>query len=961
MSSLYSRGSEWRKWDLHFHTPSSFDYKYKSATPSQIINTLIENEIALVAITDHHAINIDFINKLKNESKDRITILPGIELRTELGGSDCVHIIGIFPEYADLDLLQVKLIGHLNITEQDIQQIGNDKLYVPYKDAFNKIIELGGIISIHAGEKTNGLKEIKNIWPHFQQFKKDISSSYIDIFEVGKLTDVEEYYEIVYPNIGFELPLVLCSDNHDIRDYTLRQNCWFKANPTFHGLKQILIEPTERVFIGDKPLALDRLEKNQDKIIRTIEIKKNDKSQLDENWFATKIDINPELVAIIGNKGSGKSALADIISLMGNTKNDNFSFLTNKRFKKRNPINRASCFKARLTWYNNTQVIYDPIDKMPDIEQPEKIKYIPQNFLDKVCNEFDNSFQSELYNVIFSHIPPEIKHGSKSLEELYNGQIYGQNESINILKEKIHKINEKIVSYQYLTSDSYKQKIMHLYTQKVEEIKTHTKIKPIKVKDPSKEEAVKKENEEILIQLNELNKEFDSVNKNILQKSDNLSLVNKKIDGYNAIKNTVQNIHMYIDEQIKIIKDKFELVSLKVTDILSLKSDISLINNRLEELNTDKIELLKFFDENLETSLVYKIKVINKKKEALEKSLSVHQKAFEAYKTNLREWKDAHILLYGSIEKDKTYYYYKSLLRRIPNEFVTFLDSLKKERVEMSTEIYKKKLEMLSFYKTYYSYIQNRLNKHPLSIKKLLKITFSAKLEYGNFLDQFLEKVNQARKGPFFSKEEGDKNIKDRIDNTDFDEEESAILFITSIIDDMFSQNGDEGRYKKTIDEQLVQSVSEVDFYDFVFSMEYIDPMFSILWDNKDLNQLSPGEKGILLLVFYLLLETNNIPIVFDQPEENLGSETISSIVVPCIKEARKNRQVIIVTHNPNLAVYCDADQVIYAEMHKDKKNEIIYISGAIEDENINPHLVNTLEGTRPAFKNRGQKYDIFN
>ena len=93
------RGSVWRKWDLHFHTPSSYDYGNKSRTNQEIIEAIAQNGLSIVAITDHHNIDIDRISEMKSLGEaDKITILPGIELRTDKGGSEAIHIIGIFGE-----------------------------------------------------------------------------------------------------------------------------------------------------------------------------------------------------------------------------------------------------------------------------------------------------------------------------------------------------------------------------------------------------------------------------------------------------------------------------------------------------------------------------------------------------------------------------------------------------------------------------------------------------------------------------------------------------------------------------------------------------------------------------------------------------------------------------------------------------------------------------------------------
>jgi len=101
----YPKGSEWRKWDLHFHTPSSFDYKDKSITNELIIKGLLDNKIKAVAITDHHKMDVERIENIQTLAKSQqITVFPGIELRTDKGGSESIHIIGIFPE--DIDILK---------------------------------------------------------------------------------------------------------------------------------------------------------------------------------------------------------------------------------------------------------------------------------------------------------------------------------------------------------------------------------------------------------------------------------------------------------------------------------------------------------------------------------------------------------------------------------------------------------------------------------------------------------------------------------------------------------------------------------------------------------------------------------------------------------------------------------------------------------------------------------------
>ena len=100
-------------------------------------------------------------------------------------------------------------------------------------------------------------------------------------------------------------------------------------------------------------------------------------------------------------------------------------------------------------------------------------------------------------------------------------------------------------------------------------------------------------------------------------------------------------------------------------------------------------------------------------------------------------------------------------------------------------------------------------------------------------------------------------------------------------------------------------------------------------------------------------------PLVIDQPEHNLDNESIMHLLVPCFKEAARRRQVIVVTHNPNLAVVADADQVIHARIDRADGHRIEYVTGSLESSSVSKLVVNVLEGTLPAFQQRGSVYEL--
>src|SRR6266545_2178587 len=113
------RGSLWHRWDLHFHTPSSFDYHDKSVTNKQIVDRLLSEGVRVVAITDHHTIDVARIRQLQQLASERLTILPGIEIRDDHGGKP-INYICIFPENCDLDHVWTTLQGSLGLTTKAI-------------------------------------------------------------------------------------------------------------------------------------------------------------------------------------------------------------------------------------------------------------------------------------------------------------------------------------------------------------------------------------------------------------------------------------------------------------------------------------------------------------------------------------------------------------------------------------------------------------------------------------------------------------------------------------------------------------------------------------------------------------------------------------------------------------------------------------------------------------------------
>lgn len=204
-----------------------------------------------MAITDHHLIDIERIKNLQSlGEKVNIQVFPGIELRSELGGSESVHFIGIFRPDCKLEEIWTDIQSKCDLKPSTIKAKGDDKIYCDLKETCDLIHELGGLVTIHAGGKSNSIESIKNNQEFKKLLKKEIAEEYVDILELGSKDDEDDCNKIIFPNIGFTMPMIMCSDNHEASGYFLKENCWIKADPTFEGLKQIIYEPKDRVWIG---------------------------------------------------------------------------------------------------------------------------------------------------------------------------------------------------------------------------------------------------------------------------------------------------------------------------------------------------------------------------------------------------------------------------------------------------------------------------------------------------------------------------------------------------------------------------------------------------------------------------------------------------------------------------------------------------------------------------------------
>ncbi len=114
----------------------------------------------------------------------------------------------------------------------------------------------------------------------------------------------------------------------------------------------------------------------------------------------------------------------------------------------------------------------------------------------------------------------------------------------------------------------------------------------------------------------------------------------------------------------------------------------------------------------------------------------------------------------------------------------------------------------------------------------------------------------------------------------------------------------------------------------------------------------SAGEKAAALLAFFLA--HGDAPLILDQPENDLDNHLITDLVVKQLRENKKRRQIIVVTHNPNIVVNGDAEMVYAMNFASGQCRP--KASGALQEETVRTEVCEVMEGGRAALKSRFQR-----
>lgn len=1001
----YQKGSEWIKWDLHIHTPYSicnqqYGNSQEEGTWEKFIKDLesLPVDFKVIGINDYLFIDgYEKVKKYKESGrlKNIDLILPIIELRLKkFAGNEKFKKINYHIIFSDqLTPLTIKqqflsqLYGKFQlselaeniewsgaISEESLKDLGNKiKQSVPKKelDKFTESdLELGfnnlcfneedvkSILNSSGYLKDDYLTAIgKAEWEQFEwndnsiAEKRNIVNSCNFVFISAESVEKFNNARNKLKDGKVNSLLLDCSDAHSYSDSSNKDKIgkcftWIKSIPTFNGLKQILYEK-ERVYIGEEsPTRADL-----NKTIKSLIIEKSN------SWFdKSEIQINPWSVSMIGGKGTGKTAMLDIIALTANKdwkelEENRDSFL--KKAKK-----ELHGLSTKLVWCDGSEDICE-LDKIasPIINKSKdfrRVVYLSQGFISKLCSN-TNELQRQIEAVIYQNVKNEDRIIYSNFDEYKNSKLNAVKSRQNELRGKLNLANEKVnQNVELISQKEDNKKNIELKGKEVLRIDKEIKKISTGLKEKKRQELFK-EYQKFGNEKSELEKVVAKQREDIR----NIDLVLEKITSLKSIYN----------DSIEEINSLFRGLDIKsVISIKILPENISKNLNNLKKKRKDAIsnKVKELSDINSKiNALAQKLELEKSKQDKLSELSELHKKAKEEKASFVEREKkiaDAELVLAENKNEQKILLY---------NFFVTLF-----QEKEILEEIYKP--------------LESILEKSEEENKNFFRFSVALGFDYEVMADKGNALIDHRKSGKYLNTnkeqllidlrdiKESDFRLdfKDGLKNKELSQgnKRNTDKFLASILN-LFHKK-DDGDIDFKIKNQLSMGYSMRDFYNWVFSTEYYKLSYTIKFNDKDLDSLSPGLKGVALLILYLELDKeDNRPILIDQPEENLDNRFIYNTLVKYFKIAKKRRQVIIATHNANLVVNTDSEQVFVANFDKDKKeqkNYISYVSGAIEDtfndengnsilesKGIREHIIDVLEGSEDAFKKRERRYNL--
>jgi hypothetical protein len=988
---MLNRGSEWRRWEPHIHAPgTAMNNQFSGPTAWDDYLSALEKAtptIEAIAVTDYYVTDT-YEEVLRHKALGRLPeaalIFPNVELRLDVatakGGFVNLHLFVSPEDPKHIEELQ-RLLSRLQFnvmqdrfdcTRADLIRLGkradpnitDDRAALAYganqfKVNFQKLREVFSesgwakkniLIAVAGGatDGTSGVREAadQTIRREIEGFAHVIFASSVAQREFW-LGDRDLSPAEVRARYGGLKPCLHGSDAHKLEDVATPfgdRFSWIKGGLEFDALRQACIDPAGRAYVGGEPPA----SATPSQVISQIEI-------LDSPWASTPvIPLNPGLVAIIGARGSGKTALADVIAAGCDSITDeawnadewaNPSFLVRAR-----PLIGEG--KVKVSWSAGEPSVraLDGSDANGPFAY-ERVRYLSQQFVEELCssNGLTDGLLREIERVIFEAHPDDERDGALDFEELLEQRATRHRLAREREAEAVAQISDRI------STELEKEKMAATYesqaVQKKKLVDAYTADRAKLVSAGSEKRAER--HTELAGAANTLRatlRRFTGQRQTFLAMQDEVkdqrrnqapeSLRQAQSRHSNSGMSDKQWSAFLLDYTGPVDADLEGYVKWADGKIAELKGTPPVPGDPNKPYFPDEADLSKLSQAMLDAEMSRLEKLVSADKEtqrrytALSGNIATETAALQTLNEKLKDAQGA---------KDRA----KELQRDREDAYGRAFDALVAEQSVLEA-LYAPLMERLSK-------ASGTLKKLSFSVARVANVEQWASEAEDGLID--LRKAGAFRgKGTLLQK--ANEVLKAAWETGDAAAVRTAMAEFRRLYQ------------KELLDHSPVAHTDQVEFRawskrfaQWLFSTDHISIRYGIDYDGVDIRKLSPGTRGIVLLLLYLALDdSDNRPLVIDQPEENLDPKSVFDELVHLFIEAKAHRQVIMVTHNANLVINTDADQIIIAESGPHPHGAlppITYTSGGLENASIREAVCNILEGGEGAFQERARRLRV--
>ena len=654
------------------------------------------------------------------------------------------------------------------------------------------------------------------------------------------------------------------------------RHCWIKADPTFEGLKQVLYEPEERVFIG----ANDPTRSRYNHTLARIQLNHAEiNSHL--TMEATNIQLNRGLVAITGGRGAGKTAFVDLIA---NCFADQVDKQTGDSFVVR--IASDTLQLKTTVEFTGADLFTKSVEQKDQVINQADLSYISQGQLDDYIYD-DNELSKRIRELLFGAATQVLEYDFNSL--------FNRTKEI---ESQIADYSSKVISLENQTSE----KVSTELDNQRKRIETELKDLKRQLKEIEETALDMRENEEA--------KNAQAVLSSLRDKQKNLSKLKEQLA------NAVEYLDVHIPRLNKAIESINELV-----EALPFNGNGFA---RIEYVDKGKLDELT---RKVEDAIRETLSAIDAAQEKLNKrndSVSIH--------TNLLDKiSETEINLNNAVQQSQGLAQLRDRLQL---------------NINSRAESYRKLLEtVVGLQSKYLEIIARFKDNGSESTAPLKDLEFLAEIHFDR--GAFVEEAEDLFDGRSIDVCSVFSKTLDSLERFADKGDDKSIESLSESIESHVHPNNKELRDKIKPN----KSINLDDFFK-VFYKNYFRVSSTVTYNQIPLERLSLGQKATVLFKIYLA--HGNYPVIIDSHDDYLDNEFIMDELGPAIREAKKRRQVILVSNNANIVVNSDAEQVIVAHYNN---GTISYFSGSLEDPRIRTKLLEVLEGGEEAFKKRQDKY----